>query len=342
MMRVAVTAAGMVTPVGFNYASSCAAIRAGISGIREANLWDAESGEYLTAGKVDLPHWWEGIGKLADLVAPAIHECFERAGGIKAREIPILLGVASPDRPCRLEGLDEQILDEVEFRLEVPHHPSSKVIPRGNVSGTAAIQEARQLMGRGLVPACIVAGVDSYLQQSVMEAYMEERRILTPPNSNGFIPGEAGCAVLVEPAGARHRDELEILGVGIAREPATIQSDKPSRGDGITQAVRQAFTESGLTIYDTAYRLADLNGEHYKFKEAIFAEGRFMNRRYEGFYDLWHPIECTGEIGAANAPCILAVAFLASQKRYAPGDTTLCHFSNDDGERAALIVRFQR
>jgi 3-oxoacyl-[acyl-carrier-protein] synthase-1 len=332
----------MVTAVGFNYASSCAAIRAGVSGIREANLWDAESGEYLTAGKVDLPHWWEGIGKLADLVAPAIHECLSNTGGIPPREIPILLGIAGHDRPCRLEGLDKEILDEVEFRLELPHNRHSKIIPRGNVSGVVGIQEAKLLMERTLAPACVVAGVDSFLQQNVVEAYIEERRILTPSNSNGFIPGEAGCAVLVEQAGARHRDELEILGIGLAREEATIQSDKPTRGDGITHAVRQAFQDSGLTIFDTAYRLADLNGEHYKFKEAIFAEGRFMNRRYPGFYDLWHPIECVGEIGAVNVPCILGVALHASQKRYAPGDTTLCHFGSDDGERAAFVLRFQR
>ena len=342
MIRVAVTAAGMVTAVGFNQSSSCAAIRAGISGIREVNLWDAESGEYLTGGKVDLPHWWEGVGKLAELVVPAIEECLRKAAGIPRHEIPILLGVAPPDRPHRLRHLDEQILDEVEYRLDLPHHQESRVIAQGNVSGAHALRQARTLMQRFLLPACIVCGVDSYLQQNVMEAYMEERRILTPRNSNGFIPGEAGCAVLVEPAGARHRDELEILGIGTGRETGTIQSDLPCRGEGITQAVRQALNESGLTIFDTAYRMADLNGEHYKFKEAIFAEGRFMNRRYEGFYDLWHPIECTGEVGAANVPCILAVALHASQKRYAPGDTTLCHFSNDDGDRAALIVRFQR
>ena len=49
----------MVTAVGFNSASTNAAIRAGIKGLKIANLWDAENGEYLVAAKVDLPHWWE-------------------------------------------------------------------------------------------------------------------------------------------------------------------------------------------------------------------------------------------------------------------------------------------
>ena len=47
----------------------------------------------------------------------------------------------------------------------------------------------------------MVAGVDSYLQQEVLDHYVELRRVLTASNSNGFLPGEAGCAVLVAPAG---------------------------------------------------------------------------------------------------------------------------------------------
>lgn len=58
MAPLAVKASGMITAVGFNSGNSCAAIRAGISGAKEANLWDAESGEFLSSGKVDLPHWW--------------------------------------------------------------------------------------------------------------------------------------------------------------------------------------------------------------------------------------------------------------------------------------------
>src|SRR5215831_13722933 len=101
MTGLTVIAAGMVTPVGFNYASSCAAIRAGVSGIRQGNLWDAENGEYLLAGKVDLPQWWEGLGKLADLAAPAVWECLQAAKPEPPTAIPILLGVAPPDRPHR-------------------------------------------------------------------------------------------------------------------------------------------------------------------------------------------------------------------------------------------------
>lgn len=336
-MNLSVTAAGMVTPVGFNYPSSCAAMRAGISGIRQANLWDAESGEYLSAGKVDLPHWWEGIGKLADLVAPAIHECLV-ASGARHDEIPILLGVAGSDRPCRLDGLDDELLDEVEFRLELPHHPLSRTIARSNVSGAVALQEAERILDSHLVPACIIAGVDSFLQQSVVEAYLEQRRIMTPVNSNGFFPGEAGCAILVERS-AGVKPELRVLGIGMAMEDATISSDKPFRGEGMTCAVREALSEAGLTIDETSYRITDLTGEHYKFKEAAFVAGRFFRVPVPALHDLWHPAEFLGEIGAAHVPCALGLALHGGQRGYTNGPRALLHFGNGE-DRASLVTEY--
>jgi 3-oxoacyl-[acyl-carrier-protein] synthase I len=336
-MNLSVTASGMVTPVGFNYASSCAAMRAGISGIRQANLWDAESGEYLSAGKVDLPHWWEGLEKLADLAAPAILECLATAGA-RQDEIPILLGVAGPDRPCRLDGLDDELLDEVEYRLKLPHHPLSRTIARSNVSGAVGLQEAERILESGLAPACIVAGVDSFLQQSVVEAYLEQRRIMTPVNSNGFFPGEAGCAVLVERSTAT-KPELRVLGIGKAREDATIDSDKPFRGEGMTQAVREALSEAGLTIHETSYRITDLTGEHYKFKEAAFIAGRFFRVPLPALHDLWHPAEFLGEIGAAHIPCALGLALHGGRKRYTNGPRSLMHFG-DGEDRASLVTEY--
>lgn len=340
MNRLAVKATGMVTAVGFNSPASCAAIRAGISGVTKANLWDAESGEHISAGKVNLPHWWEGLGKLAELVAPAIHECLVAAKPISPAQIPILLGVADKTRPHRFPGMEDQLLEEVEYRLELDHNPYSRMISRERVSGVIALNEVRQIIQSGKASCCVVAGVDSFLQQEVVEAYIEQRRVLTPANSNGFIPGEAGCAVLVAPSAGAPQGELEIIGMGIGREEATIGSEKAFRGDGMTEAVRAALKDAGVEMRETSYRITDLNGEHFKFHEASLIEGRLFTKRAVGLYDLWHPNEYLGDVGAGIVPCVLALALHAGQHGYAPGARALCHFSNDDGERAALVTHF--
>jgi 3-oxoacyl-[acyl-carrier-protein] synthase-1 len=331
----------MVTPVGFNSPASCAAMRAGVSGVGIIGLWDIGSGRPISVGKVDLPHWWIGLGKLAELVAPAINECLLAAKPAPPSSIPILLGVADKSRPHRFAGLDEQLLEEVEFRLNVAHNPDSRVIPRERISGVLAMDDARRIIESGRSRFCVIAGVDSFLKQAVVDAYNAQRRVLTPGNSNGFIPGEAGCAVLVAPAGDRSRDELEILGTGIAEEAAPILSDRPTRAEGLTESVRTALGAAGLAMHDTFYRITDLNGEHYKFKEAAFVEGRLMQKKLVELYDVWHPNEYLGDVGAAIVPCVLGVALHAGQKGYAPGPRALCHFSNDDEGRASVVTQYQ-
>jgi 3-oxoacyl-[acyl-carrier-protein] synthase-1 len=340
MAGLAITACGLVTSVGFNAAASLAAIRTGIRGVKETNLWDAESGTYLAAGKVALPHWWVGVGKLAELAAPAILECLEAARPIAPERIPVLLGVSSRNRPGRPDDLDREILREISHRLGIRLHPASAIIARDQVSTAVALIESARLIESG-TPCVIVAGVDSLVQQEVVEHFIKRRRLLTPSNSNGFSVGEAGSAVLVVPARGRNQGLLEIRGLAVAHEPATIDSDQPMKGEGLTTAIRNAFGDGGVTYDDIQYRITDLNGEHYKFKEMTFAMIRFQRKPKPKLFDLWHPIECIGDVGAAIGPIVLGVAHHAGQKQYGNGPTVLCTLGNDDGERAAIVVTYR-
>src|SRR5208283_1735134 len=111
MPPLAIKAAGMVTAVGFNAPACLSALRAGIRNVNRTNLWDKYSGQYLAAGKVPLPQWWVGLAKL-----------------VPAQNIPVLLGVAPPDRPFRFSGLDTEMIPEIEQRLGFHLHTASRVI----------------------------------------------------------------------------------------------------------------------------------------------------------------------------------------------------------------------
>jgi len=341
MPGLAVRAAGMVTSVGFNGATSCAAMRAGIRRVRPTNLWDKRSGQFLPAGRVSLPHWWVGLGKLAEMAAPAIQECLTAAGPVSSQRIPLLLGVSAPDRPFRFAGLDAEILGEISRRLGCELHPASRVVPRDHVATVVALREAAELMANDKVPCVIIAGVDSLVEQDLVEYYLKQRRILTQKNFNGFSVGEAAGALLVVPAEGSPRGTLKVLGMGLARESATIDSEDPLRAEGLTQAIRSAFLESDTTYEDVQYRITDLNGEHYKFKEMALAMVRFQGKPKGRLFDLWHPIEYIGDVGAAIGPIVLAVALHAGQKGYGSGPTVLCTLGNDNGERAAMVVRYE-
>jgi len=340
MTPVSIMAAGMVTAVGYNYRSSCAAIRAGVSGVKETNLWDFGNGAHVAGGRVDLPQWWDGIGKLADLAAPAIWECLEAAEPEAPTNIPIILGVAGPDRPHRWERLEREILDEVEWRLDLPHHPESVVLPRGTVAGALAIQRAAEIFMRGFARRCVVAGVDSFIHQEMVNTYIAEGRIVTKTNSNGFFPGEAGCAVLAAPDASATGPRLRITGLacGSGEVPAT--SEEPSRGTLLTRLVREALAQAGLRYEDTFYRNTDLNGEHSGFKEASFVPSRIQRKRLPYLHQIWHPAEYLGEIGAAAVPCALGLSLFSGERNCAAGPRGICHFASDSGERAAMVVEY--
>jgi 3-oxoacyl-[acyl-carrier-protein] synthase-1 len=331
---VAILGCGMMTGVGLTAEASCAAIRCAIDNFRETRFI-ARGGEWIIGSEVPLEEPWRGIPKLARLLAGPLRECLDLIPDVPPESIPVILCVAEEDRPGRLEGLGNPLFFEACELLGVRFHDKSRVIAQGRVSGAVGLHHASRLFYEGGFRHTIVAGVDSYLVAATLRAYDERERLLTPENSNGFIPGEAGAALLIGPPGAG--GDLVCLGMGFAMEKATIESENPLRADGMVAALQQALTAAGLTMAEIGYRLADISGEQYAFKEADLAVSRILRGRHE-FQDLWHPADCIGETGAAAVPAMLAVALIAARKGYAAGDPVLAHSGNDDGRRAAIVL----
>jgi 3-oxoacyl-[acyl-carrier-protein] synthase I len=341
LVILSVKACGMITAVGFNAASSCAAIRAGISGVKMANLWDSSTGEYLQAARPETPQWWEGPDMLAELATPPIIECLESIPQEAPDSIPVFLLLSPPSRPFRHPDLEEIIVRGIEHRLQYKLPPGSTLINKGRSGIYHALQAAKQLIKDHRASHCIIVGVDSYLRQNVVEAYLKERRILTNDNSNGFIPGEAACAILVGQSGHESDGELCITALALGHETGIISNDHPVTGDGLTQAIKSALKEAEIMFSDTDFWLTDQNSEHYKVKECTLAQIR-LERRYPPArpYQIWHPIEYLGEIGSAISPCLLGLALAAAKSGYSPGPLALMHVSNDDGERTALVLQW--
>jgi 3-oxoacyl-[acyl-carrier-protein] synthase I len=333
MKPVSIIAAGMITGVGLDAPSSCAAIRCAIDNFSETRFMD-KGGEWIIGSQVPLEQPWRGLPKLVHMVVPAIRECLAQVKGVTPETIPLLLCVAEKERPGRLEGLDDELFSDVQTELGVRFHPRSAVIARGRVAGGLAMIEARKLIHEERLPYCVIAGVDSYLVAATLAGYEQKNRLLTSQNSNGFIPGEAGAAVLVGPQSA---PSLLCIGIGTGEERATVDSEEPFRAEGMVQACKAAFSDAGRTMADVDYRITDSNGEQYFFKEAGLTVARTLRVTKEKF-QIWHPADCIGEVGAAIGPCALAVGLAASRKEYAPGPNPLCHMSGENGDRIALML----
>lgn len=334
----AVRAAGMISGVGNSWPASCAAIRAAVDNFSETRFID-EGGEWIIASQVTLDEPWRGREKLLRMAASAIKECLDAAAAkpsIPPSEIPLVLCLPEESRPGRFEALDASLIPDIATLLGVAFHPTSSIVTNGRVGGVVALLAARELFAQGR-RAVIVCGTDTFLTAPTLAHYEKQRRLLTSKNSDGFIPGEAAAAVLLVPHKDAQPTDLLCTGLALAREPAPLDSGKPCKGEGLKQAVVAALKEANHDITETQYRIADVAGEQFYFREAALMLLGTVRKRVE-FYDLWTPFDCTAQIGAAAAPAIVSLALAAARKGYAPGPRALCHFANDTDERAALVL----
>lgn len=336
--RLSIRAAGMVTAVGLDCASSCAAMRGRLDGFQETRFLGS-GGEWQLGAPVPLPRNWIGVKRLAHLAAGALHDIYQNVAEARG-DAALILCLAEPERPGNLTGDGAQLAKLILEILDLPPRTSVRVIAHGRPSGLVALEQARRMLSRGDAKRILIVGVDSYLTTLSIAHYLAEERLLTPDNANGFIPAEAAAAVLVEPGDA---GPLVLTGLGLSREQAFIYNrsddeglDIPLRGDGMTAAYRNALDEAGVDLATIDYRISDLIGEQYFFKQSALAALRHACGRKE-FQDLWSPGENVGNIGAAVVPSMIGMALTAAQKDYSGGSPLLIEASGDDGACGAAV-----
>lgn len=335
---IAIRATGLVTSVGLSAPASCAAFRAKVTNPTETRFIDS-SGEWIMAHQVPLEQPWRGLAKLAKMAAMAIDEALEGVPRTEWSQLPLILCVAEKERPGRTVGLDSDLFLKIEGELGVRFAAQSAIVTQGRVSVAVALSQARILIAKGGLPRVLIVATDSLLTWPTLSHYEQRARLLTAQNSNGFMPGEGAGALLVgAPTGAA--GELVCTGIGFAREPAHIDSEEPLRADGLSQAVKSALADACCEMHDMDFRITDISGEQYYFKEAALTLSRTL-RKLKPEFDLWHPAECTGELGATAGVTIVASAQAACEKRYTKGPSMLAQMANDAGQRAALCLGYR-
>lgn len=335
-LDIAIKSTGLVSSAGLSAPASCAAIRAKISNPTETRFLSPD-GNWIMAHQVEFDRPWRGMRKLIHMAAMAISECLQDVARADWERIPLLVCMAEPERPGRLDGLEDQLLAGIQRELGARFAPASAVFAYGRVGAALALARARSLILAQGASRVVIAGADSLVVWPSLSAYLKQDRLLTESNSNGFMPGEAGAALLL--GAYEGGEELCCIGIGMGQESAHIASEEPLRAAGLTAAVEAALEEAGREIHDLDFRITDLSGEQYYFKEASLALARIMRKRKESF-DIWHPAESIGETGAVIGLAAMAVAHAACRKAYSDGPNILLHLGNDAGERAAIVLRY--
>jgi 3-oxoacyl-[acyl-carrier-protein] synthase-1 len=334
---LAIAGAGLVTGVGLNAPATCAAIRCAIDNFQETRFMDA-GGEWIMGCEVPLEQPWRGTTKLVKMLAMALRECAATSPGIDLAATPIILCLAEQDRPGLLPNLVHEVWTGIQQALDF-RFQSWKVVTEGRVGFAIGLHHARKLIYSQGAPRVIIAGVDSLLVGPTLTAFEERERLLTSQNSNGFIPGEAAAAILVQAPQPSDQPQLVCTGIGFGVEQATEDSEEPLRADGLVKAIKAALDDAGCDMGDLDFRITDISGSQYQFKEAALALSRILRKRKEEF-DIWHPADCVGEVGAAIGGIMAAVIEAACRKGYSKGKRILFHVGNSDGKRVASVCEY--
>lgn len=359
-MAITVTARGMVTSVGFDAPSSCAAIRAGLARPHPLEYFqalDLETNELtqvvghpvrgFTDGFNLVGRWlrlaYGAVDALADSVPPPGDAAFWSRTG--------LLVVVPPVDTARFQNEDEKdpaaairdsFIAPLLRRLKAPL--DAKLVDVGGLGpaglGTT-LRLASDWLSRSVADRVLVVAVDSMLDPLTLQWLARTQRLKTEELAVGLMPGEAAVALLVEADAAARRRNARVWGrissFATAKEPNAFAEGKQNSGRGLAQAVREVvltFTPKGTAFIGDLY--SDHNGESWRALEWGTAAHRLAGVAAPSRMHL--PATSLGDVGAASGPVAVCCALHDHWRRFSKAPTSLVVSSSDTGEVTAIAV----
>lgn len=339
-----VAALGACTPLGRDAWSSAAAVRAGISG------FTAHPRMIDTAGKpmsVAAAPWLDLALPVPERMASLLGSSLDQTltsldkGVLPQMKLALALGL-----PGQRPGVPADLASHLVNQLKRQYGDllqSAAVFSAGHAAGLIALDAASRKLASGGVDACVVAGVDSYLDAAALE-WLETCDQLHGAgaynNAWGFIPGEASASCLLMRASRARELGIEPLarfvGSGMGMEAKRIKTDTVCIGEGLTAAFQRVVQAlpPGHQISDV---YCDMNGEPYRADEYGFTCLR-TREHFVSAAAFRAPADCWGDVGAASGPLGVVLAAIAGVKRYANGPLSLVWGSSEQGERAAALL----
>jgi 3-oxoacyl-[acyl-carrier-protein] synthase I len=325
---IAVAAAGTITPVGAGLVDTMSSLYTRVQLFEDLDVRD-DDGEPLSGMKIPFKEELSGAARLAAMAHAIVDECAVAIEPVEGT-VPLLLccPAASDDMPVRL-------LDEVIAQAAIPiDRNRSRVFAAGRHSVLEALGAALALLKEPAVHTCLVGGVDSLIDEQRLQALLDDDRLLTVRNKDGFVAGEAGAMLALT-----NRPGPDALAAWLAaaagNEEACRGSDRPVTGAGLQEAMTRALALANLRFEELACLAHDFSGEARYFEELTLAGGRMTSANVSSTVEI--PALSVGETGAAAGFLTIAMlAFLHSKGVHARPSLAL--LSCDGPGRGAVVL----
>ena len=256
--------------------------------------------------------------------------------------MPLLLCVAEQRAPGRIDGLDDELLLEIQQELGRRFAPQSASLPHGRVGVAVALAQARNADRRGQAAARADRGHRQPAHAGPRSAHYErDDRLLTAQQLqrlHAWRRRAAPCSSAPAGSGRRtglHRHRLRHR-EGAHRFRRAVACRRP------TQAIKAALADAGCEMHDLDFRITDISGEQYYFKEAALALVAHAAPAQGGVRHL-APGRMHGEAGARLASRSSPLADAACRKGYTPGPEHSCsHWPTTPASAPPLSLHYGR
>lgn len=367
---LAVTGMGMVSSLGLDAVTSCAAARAGmnrVGALDDLRVVDDETGEAVPVVGHQVPLISPGMfgyARLLQLAIPAVEDLRRTDPAVDQRPVGLVLVVGSnwhrtawierrkqaPPSPAppgdwaaderalaaEAQRLSGAFLSNLAGRARISVQPGAQRVILGDPSGfVTALEQAATWLNQGACQTCWVGGIDSFLDPPTIQALTQLELLRTPANPVGLIPGEMACFLSLKSSRGRQAGQAlaVIEGFAMANGAGNRTEGGPPNPEPLLKAMATASGGGSIEL-----AVVNLNGNAARAGEWGAA---LVRRRAQGLSDgpgTWIPPLHFGEIGSATAPASIALLARGWARGYAPARKSLVCLMEDGPSRGAIAV----
>ncbi len=371
---IVITGRGMVSSLGLDVHTSCAAARAGVTNAKELDYFKFCS---LDTGQVEsaighqvpfLTKGFEGGIRLVRLLEGALTDLQKNvadAPWLKGRT-KFYLSLPSDERTQLIkesgrnnselrdeselakvsESIDIVTLDIIGLAAKLSGFCCKPLIQfvsySGHTSALEALNSAKQDLEKHLVDYAVVGGADSFLDESTLKQLYDKGFLKTSDNAIGIQPAEAGAFVLLETANNAKTRGAHVLGVieniQLSTEDSIFLSDAPCLGKGLTKAILELIKNFKKIADKPIWLISDHNGESCRAVELGNVAVNIKGQSNTNFKEIWYPALSFGETGGISGIMAILMVISAFDRGYSPGSMGIVVASDYETNRGAALI----
>jgi len=351
----------MMTSLGYDLSTTCAAIRAGLTRARSVeHFHDFDEEEHETVPLTGHPirgitDGFCSVGRWLQLARYAFED-LARQGNLPEREDRLFWSrtaafviAPSHDQPrfyyddlFHPDHVNESYLRPL---FEAIGHPemmnAEHFLPVDAPGVFLALEKTRKMLREGAAERVLILGADSLLDAMALESLGTNNCLKGLDATTGLVPGEAGVALLIESSGAleRRRGKVfaDVVGVGIGMEEQTESEDKTIRGHALAHVVQDVLARTNAGGGFQGESLADLNGEEWRAYEYGMMRS-LLARQLSDDCVVMQLAGALGDTGAVSGMMSIGWATWALSRNRVRPDRVLVTTSSENGIVGAAML----